>query len=151
VTNLHLAEGLARKRNCCDADIALITGCLFIQLVSALTAILPQGAKLVFQLTAGAVAGSADASHHPRTLRATAASATVRSLRIQCRYPRVSSVSGVDSHVDLRHANYMRLWELQLVFASAVAHYLVRCVVAGDVVRQCTVLRCAARVTALHA
>ncbi len=55
VTNLHLAEGLARKRNCCDADIALITGCLFIQLVSALTATLPQGAKLVFQLTAGAV------------------------------------------------------------------------------------------------
>jgi hypothetical protein len=66
VTNLHLAEGLARKRNCCDADIALITGCLFIQLVSALTAILPQGAKLVFQLTAGAVAGSTGHGRRPR-------------------------------------------------------------------------------------
>ena len=64
----------------------------------------------------------------PRSLHATAVSATPpRSLHIQCGPLRLSH-SGVDSHVDLRHALFSDLWELQLVFACALAHYIARCV-----------------------
>jgi hypothetical protein len=53
ITNLHRAEAMARKRNCSAAQIALITGSLFIQLFTALAATVPAGAKLVMQITAG--------------------------------------------------------------------------------------------------
>lgn len=73
ITNLHRAEAMARKRNCSAAQIALITGSLFIQLFTALAATVPAGAKLVMQITAGAVARAADTTHPLRTLHATAA------------------------------------------------------------------------------
>ena len=39
-----------------------------------------------------------------------------------------SPAAGVDSHLDLRHANFSRFWELQLVFAASILHFLARCV-----------------------
>jgi hypothetical protein len=54
MTNLHLAEKMARKKKCTDAEIALIHDSLFIQLFVLLAKTVPVGAKLVLQITAGA-------------------------------------------------------------------------------------------------
>ena len=102
--------------------MALIKNSLFIQLFVMLANTLPVGAKLVLQITSGA----ADRTHHsPATSCTRPPPQRPRDL---CAWRPPSSAAGVDSHVDLRHANYNDHWELQLVFACAVAHYISRCV-----------------------